>query len=85
MMATLDIKYAGLSNIELRRLAQENVAKAEETARTAATAETETANSRLADLAKVEASIADAKHRRAELERQVEDARRERGEALANG
>jgi hypothetical protein len=77
--------YAGLSNIELRRLAQENVAKAEETARTAATAETEIANSRLADLAKVDEQITNAKYRRAELERQIEDARRERGEALANG
>jgi hypothetical protein len=77
--------YAGLSNIELRRLAQENVAKAEETARAAATAETEIANSRLADLAKVDEQITNAKYRRAELERQIEDARRERGEALANG
>ena len=85
MTTTAEISYAALTGIEQQRLARENLGNAEDAARIVAAAETEVANARVADVAKIDEQVADARRRQVELRRQSEDARRERGEVLADG
>jgi DNA repair exonuclease SbcCD ATPase subunit len=85
MTATAEVNYAILSTIEQRRLAQENVGNAEDAARIVAAPETEVANAKVADVAKIDEQLADGRRRQVSLHSQSDDARRERGEVLADG
>jgi hypothetical protein len=78
------VDHAALSTLDIARMASEDLKNAEEACAVVATAEVTKAGEAEEALERLKASVVDVGRAKADLRAKIEDARRERGETLAD-